>query len=186
MLHCIREDMFSASFLVLHPHSIWFYFPKRNRSEKEVRAAARVLQTIWGYKELRKPLEKEGWKKSDFQVEWLLGPRLSPFFPLVSGNASFFASSISLSHWVYFWPTSLCVKKSFIYFSPQMVPEIALVLARLVVRCKCCWQCWPVALWRSLPFSETGFPLDSVSVWYLWNWFRNTDQSHRILLCLSI
>ncbi|KAG8125428.1 putative Catenin delta 1 protein, partial [Naja naja] len=24
--------------------------------------------TIWGYKELRKPLEKEGWKKSDFQV----------------------------------------------------------------------------------------------------------------------
>uniref|UniRef100_A0A8C0JJR4 Catenin delta 1 n=1 Tax=Canis lupus dingo TaxID=286419 RepID=A0A8C0JJR4_CANLU len=39
-----------------------------NRSEKEVRAAALVLQTIWGYKELRKPLEKEGWKKSDFQV----------------------------------------------------------------------------------------------------------------------
>lgn len=44
-------------------------FLKRNRSEKEVRAAALVLQTIWGYKELRKPLEKEGWKKSDFQVE---------------------------------------------------------------------------------------------------------------------
>nr|XP_048282252.1 catenin delta-1 isoform X8 [Myodes glareolus] len=39
-----------------------------NRSEKEIRAAALVLQTIWGYKELRKPLEKEGWKKSDFQV----------------------------------------------------------------------------------------------------------------------
>ncbi|XP_023396311.1 catenin delta-1 isoform X1 [Loxodonta africana] len=39
-----------------------------NRSEKEVRAAALVLQTIWGYKELRKPLEKEGWKKTDFQV----------------------------------------------------------------------------------------------------------------------
>ncbi|XP_004437438.1 PREDICTED: catenin delta-1 isoform X7 [Ceratotherium simum simum] len=39
-----------------------------NRSEKEGRAAALVLQTIWGYKELRKPLEKEGWKKSDFQV----------------------------------------------------------------------------------------------------------------------
>lgn len=33
-----------------------------------MRAAALVLQTIWGYKELRKPLEKEGWKKSDFQV----------------------------------------------------------------------------------------------------------------------
>ena len=81
MLHCFREDRFSASFLVLHPHSIWFYFPKRNRSEKEVRAAALVLQTIWGYKELRKPLEKEGWKKSDFQVEWLLGLRPSPFSP---------------------------------------------------------------------------------------------------------
>lgn len=40
----------------------------RNRSEREVRAAALVLQTVWGYKELRKPLEKEGWKKSDFQV----------------------------------------------------------------------------------------------------------------------
>ncbi|XP_030339775.1 catenin delta-1 isoform X3 [Strigops habroptila] len=39
-----------------------------NRSEREVRAAALLLQTIWGYKELRKPLEKEGWKKSDFQV----------------------------------------------------------------------------------------------------------------------
>uniref|UniRef100_A0A5F8HEE9 Catenin delta 1 n=1 Tax=Monodelphis domestica TaxID=13616 RepID=A0A5F8HEE9_MONDO len=39
-----------------------------SRSEKEVRAAALVLQTVWGYKELRKPLEKEGWKKSDFQV----------------------------------------------------------------------------------------------------------------------
>ncbi|XP_062972976.1 catenin delta-1 isoform X1 [Elgaria multicarinata webbii] len=40
-----------------------------NRSEREVRAAALVLQTIWGYKELRKPLEKEGWKKADFQVQ---------------------------------------------------------------------------------------------------------------------
>ncbi|XP_062433710.1 catenin delta-1 isoform X1 [Rhea pennata] len=39
-----------------------------NRSEREVRAAALVLQTVWGYKELRKPLEKEGWKKSDFQA----------------------------------------------------------------------------------------------------------------------
>ncbi|XP_013361901.1 PREDICTED: catenin delta-1 isoform X3 [Chinchilla lanigera] len=46
-----------------------------NRSEKEVRAAALVLQTIWGYKELRKPLEKEGWKKSDFQVNLNSAPR---------------------------------------------------------------------------------------------------------------
>lgn len=45
----------------------------RNRSEREVRAAALVLQTVWGYKELRKPLEKEGWKKSDFQVRGSVG-----------------------------------------------------------------------------------------------------------------
>lgn len=45
----------------------------RNRSEREVRAAALVLQTVWGYKELRKPLEKEGWKKSDFQVRGSAG-----------------------------------------------------------------------------------------------------------------
>jgi catenin (cadherin-associated protein) delta 1 len=61
------------------------YFLKRNRSEKEVRAAALVLQTIWGYKELRKPLEKEGWKKSDFQVQLLLRPRLFYLFSLDPG-----------------------------------------------------------------------------------------------------
>ncbi|XP_068177475.1 catenin delta-1 isoform X2 [Antennarius striatus] len=39
-----------------------------NRSEREVRGAGLVLQTVWGYKELRRPLEKDGWKKSDFMV----------------------------------------------------------------------------------------------------------------------
>uniref|UniRef100_H3AB31 Catenin delta 1 n=1 Tax=Latimeria chalumnae TaxID=7897 RepID=H3AB31_LATCH len=39
-----------------------------NRTEREVRAAGVVLQTVWSYKELRRVLEKEGWKKSDFQV----------------------------------------------------------------------------------------------------------------------
>ncbi|XP_068111621.1 catenin delta-1-like isoform X2 [Hyperolius riggenbachi] len=43
------------------------------RSEREIRAAGFCLQTIWGFKELRRPLEKEGWKKSDFQVS-LTGP----------------------------------------------------------------------------------------------------------------
>ncbi|KAG8434826.1 hypothetical protein GDO86_012974 [Hymenochirus boettgeri] len=38
------------------------------RSDREIRAAGFCLQTVWGYKELRKPLEKDGWKKSDFQV----------------------------------------------------------------------------------------------------------------------
>ncbi|XP_041029896.1 catenin delta-1 isoform X1 [Carcharodon carcharias] len=39
-----------------------------SRSEKEVKAVGTVLQTLWGYKELRKQLEKDGWKKTDFQA----------------------------------------------------------------------------------------------------------------------
>ncbi|XP_061100528.1 catenin delta-1 isoform X2 [Conger conger] len=39
-----------------------------NRSEREVRGAGQVLQTVWGYKDLRKTLEKDGWKKTDFMV----------------------------------------------------------------------------------------------------------------------
>ncbi|XP_063290879.1 catenin delta-1 isoform X1 [Pelobates fuscus] len=38
------------------------------RSDREIRAAGLCLQTVWGYKDLRRPLEKEGWKKTDFQV----------------------------------------------------------------------------------------------------------------------
>ncbi|XP_062332342.1 catenin delta-1-like isoform X2 [Osmerus eperlanus] len=38
------------------------------RSDREVRGAGQVLQLVWGHKELRKPLEKDGWKKSDFMV----------------------------------------------------------------------------------------------------------------------
>ncbi|XP_072106242.1 catenin delta-1-like [Mobula birostris] len=37
------------------------------RSEREVKAASAVLQTLWSHRELRKPLEKDGWKKADFQ-----------------------------------------------------------------------------------------------------------------------
>ncbi|XP_024914666.1 catenin delta-1 isoform X2 [Cynoglossus semilaevis] len=39
-----------------------------NRSDREVRGAGVVLQTVWGYKELRRTLEKDGWKKTDFMV----------------------------------------------------------------------------------------------------------------------
>ncbi|MBN3285613.1 CTND1 protein, partial [Polyodon spathula] len=46
-----------------------------NRTDKEVRGAGLVLQTVWGYKELRKPLEKEGWKKTDFMVNLNPAPR---------------------------------------------------------------------------------------------------------------
>ncbi|KAF7228258.1 catenin delta-1 isoform X2 [Nothobranchius furzeri] len=35
-------------------------------SEREVRAARQVLQLVWAHKELRRPLEKDGWKKADF------------------------------------------------------------------------------------------------------------------------
>ncbi|KAK0137172.1 Catenin delta-1 [Merluccius polli] len=38
------------------------------RSEREVRAAGQVLQLVWSHKELRRPLEKDGWKKADFAV----------------------------------------------------------------------------------------------------------------------
>lgn len=37
-------------------------------SDREVRGAAQVLQLIWAHKELRRQLEKEGWKKVDFMV----------------------------------------------------------------------------------------------------------------------
>uniref|UniRef100_A0A8C5HFF6 Catenin delta-1-like n=1 Tax=Gouania willdenowi TaxID=441366 RepID=A0A8C5HFF6_GOUWI len=46
-----------------------------NRSEREVRGAGLVLQTVWGYKELRRTLEKDGWKKTDFMVN--LNPPIS-------------------------------------------------------------------------------------------------------------
>lgn len=39
-----------------------------NRSEREVRVAGLALQTVWGYKDLRRTLEKDGWKKTDFLV----------------------------------------------------------------------------------------------------------------------
>uniref|UniRef100_A0A8C5A8H8 Catenin (cadherin-associated protein), delta 1 n=1 Tax=Gadus morhua TaxID=8049 RepID=A0A8C5A8H8_GADMO len=45
-----------------------------NRSEREVRGAGLVLQTVWGYKELRRTLEKDGWKKTDFMVNLSLPP----------------------------------------------------------------------------------------------------------------
>lgn len=67
--HCVRGYRFKIPWS-WNQAVYGFTFLHRNRSEKEVRAAALVLQTIWGYKELRKPLEKEGWKKSDFQVQY--------------------------------------------------------------------------------------------------------------------
>ena len=42
------------------------------RSDRGARGAGQVLQLVWGHKELRKPLEKDGWKKSDFMAT--LGP----------------------------------------------------------------------------------------------------------------
>lgn len=39
-----------------------------NRSDREVRIAGLALQTVWGYKDLRRTLEKDGWRKTDFMV----------------------------------------------------------------------------------------------------------------------
>ncbi|KAG9332268.1 hypothetical protein JZ751_015429 [Albula glossodonta] len=47
-----------------------------NRSEREVRGAGQVLQMVWGFKELRRTLEKDGWKKTDFMVN--LNPPAAP------------------------------------------------------------------------------------------------------------
>lgn len=44
------------------------FSPYSNRSDREVRGAGQVLQIVWGFKELRRTLEKDGWKKTDFMV----------------------------------------------------------------------------------------------------------------------
>ncbi len=63
---CVR----CKSHPVLNPFSVplWSTGTTSNRSEREVRGAGLVLQTVWGYKELRRTLEKDGWKKTDFMV----------------------------------------------------------------------------------------------------------------------
>lgn len=37
------------------------------RPDREVKASSSVLQSLWTHREMRKPLEKDGWKKIDFQ-----------------------------------------------------------------------------------------------------------------------
>lgn len=44
------------------------YVSYSKRSDREVRGAGQVLQLVWAHKELRRPLEKDGWKKTDFMV----------------------------------------------------------------------------------------------------------------------
>ncbi|KAM9734812.1 splicing regulator ARVCF-like isoform 2-T2 [Menidia menidia] len=41
---------------------------KSSQSARETKAASHVLQTIWGYKELRTTLNKAGWSKSHFKT----------------------------------------------------------------------------------------------------------------------
>ncbi|XP_061692019.1 catenin delta-1-like isoform X1 [Syngnathoides biaculeatus] len=48
------------------------------RSDREVRGAGQVLQLVWAHKELRRPLEKDGWKKTDFQVNLNSGTTNGP------------------------------------------------------------------------------------------------------------
>lgn len=55
----IRDDNSSNPYL-------WLSCSKR--SDREVRGASQVLQLVWAHKELRRPLEKDGWKKTDFMV----------------------------------------------------------------------------------------------------------------------
>lgn len=62
-------SVFDNYHLVLNFHPLHLFGGvTSNRSEREVRGAGLVLQTVWGYKELRRTLEKDGWKKTDFMV----------------------------------------------------------------------------------------------------------------------
>uniref|UniRef100_A0A674MQN8 Catenin delta 1 n=2 Tax=Takifugu rubripes TaxID=31033 RepID=A0A674MQN8_TAKRU len=47
-------------------------------SDREVRGAGQVLQLVWAHKELRRPLEKDGWKKTDFMVNLSSGTTNGP------------------------------------------------------------------------------------------------------------
>ncbi|KAJ8415395.1 hypothetical protein AAFF_G00423750 [Aldrovandia affinis] len=40
---------------------------RTSQSPRETKAASHVLQTVWGYKELRSALSKDGWNKTHFQ-----------------------------------------------------------------------------------------------------------------------
>lgn len=62
-----KSILYDASRLVLNFLSLSTGVTS-NRSDREVRGAGLVLQTVWGYKELRRTLEKDGWKKTDFMV----------------------------------------------------------------------------------------------------------------------
>lgn len=56
------------------------------RSDREVRGAGQVLQLIWAHKELRRPLEKDGWKKTDFMVN--LNPTVGTNGPSTQANGT--------------------------------------------------------------------------------------------------
>lgn len=47
-------------------------------TDREVRGAGQVLQLVWAHKELRRPLEKDGWKKTDFMVNLSSGTTNGP------------------------------------------------------------------------------------------------------------
>lgn len=47
-------------------------------SDREVRGAGQVLQLVWAHKELRRPLEKDGWKKTDFMMNLTSGTTNGP------------------------------------------------------------------------------------------------------------
>lgn len=47
-------------------------------TDREVRGAGQVLQLVWAHKELRRPLEKDGWKKTDFMMNLSSGTTNGP------------------------------------------------------------------------------------------------------------
>lgn len=64
------------------------------RSDREVRGAGQVLQLVWAHKELRRPLEKDGWKKTDFMVN--LNPNTTTNGPSSRANGTYEDSTTPL------------------------------------------------------------------------------------------
>uniref|UniRef100_A0A3Q0RDL3 Catenin delta 1 n=1 Tax=Amphilophus citrinellus TaxID=61819 RepID=A0A3Q0RDL3_AMPCI len=66
------------------------------RSDREVRGAGQVLQLVWAHKELRRPLEKDGWKKTDFMVNLNPGGTTTTNGPSTRANGTYEDSTTPL------------------------------------------------------------------------------------------
>lgn len=128
------------------------------------------------------------------RVTWDRGFHLSPLGFRWCFCLWFLCFTVTLSRLL--THVSVCKEVIYFLFPPNGAwSSLGLALCRsaacVVAQRKCCWQCWTVAfglfsksvsaLGRSLPFSETVFPFDSVSVWCLCN--RSETQVKALMSC---